>query len=368
MWIGSGYTRYRQPDPRIAEDIWRALAHAHTVLHVAPKAAMIQSTVSVGHGSVSVLHHPAFQSLVLPVVLAAAGMMLLRALPGQAGRRWAPLGAALGLLVALAVLPGFGWPAPARVQKLPWVVLAGVAVAAFSMAYPDAAERAGRHGTWPGAALCWAAASVWLADSGAGWLQWSAWALAGAVVLALLAGGQPGSARQHAVALGSAPKRSASSGDGVHPAAALTVAALGLAALAASGGSLLLAQLATMLAAVTAVLGLWTWLRPRSGLSIPPAALMPLGLAWLCIAMALPSSGLQGWVRLALLALAFAAPLLLARCAGFARRTRWAPAVVVALAAVPVALTLAWKIAADDGVAETPGSVEDDAYYTPQWR
>lgn len=334
----------------------------------APKAAMILSTSSSRPSFVSLLHHPAFQSLVLPLLLAAAGTLLLRALPGPAGQRWAPLGAALGLLAALAVLPGFGWPATARAQKLPWVVLAGVAVAALSMAYPGAAGRGGRHGAWPGSALCWVAASVWLADTGAGWLPTAAWGLAGVLVLGLLAGGPGGPWRQHALALSSDPKRSASSSDGIHAAAALTVAALGLTALAASGGSLLLAQLAMMLAAVTAVPGLWAWLRPRTDLNMPPAALMPLGLAWLCIAMALPSSGLRDSVRPALLALAFAVPLLLACSAGLARCSRWAPAVVVALAAVPVALALAWHFAAGGGVAEAPGSVEDDVYYTPQWR
>jgi hypothetical protein len=84
--------------------------------------------------------------------------------------------------------------------------------------------------------------------------------------------------------------------------------------------------------------------------------------------MALSTSDLQASARPALLALAFAVPWLLARSAGFVRRTRWAPAVVVALAAVPVALALAWQFAAGGTAAGTPGTVEDDAYYTPQWR
>ena len=42
--------------------------------------------------------------------------------------------------------------------------------------------------------------------------------------------------------------------------AGVAVAALGLGALAGSGGSLLLAQLALMLATVAAVSGLWTWM------------------------------------------------------------------------------------------------------------
>lgn len=316
----------------------------------------------IGDSPVNVFHHPAFQSLVLPLLLAAMGLLLLRSLPGPAGRHWAPLGVALGLLAALAVLPAFGWPAATRVQKLPWVVLAGVAAAALAMAYPAQGERGRRRLAWSMAALCWAAASAWLAGPGTGWLQLSAWGLAGAAVLALLARGGPAQATSDR-----APQPTAPSAEGLHAAAALTVAASGLAALAASGGSLLLAQLAAMLVAATAVPCLWAWLRPRSGVEMPSAALMPLGLAWLGIAMALSPSGVQDAARLALLALAFAVPWLLARSAGFAHRTRWAPAVVVALAAVPVALALSWQFAAGTAL-DAPGTVEDDAYYTPQWR
>jgi hypothetical protein len=106
--------------------------------------------------TMSLLHHPAFQSLVLPFVLAVVGMVLLRALPGRAGLHWWPLGAVFGLLAALAVLPGFDWPATARAQKLPWIVLVGFALAALSMAWcwhcwlwapvprrPDSATRQG---------------------------------------------------------------------------------------------------------------------------------------------------------------------------------------------------------------------------------
>ena len=75
------------------------------------------------------LQHPAFQSLVLPVLLALAAMALLR----MAGERWTSLGATLGLLLALAVWPGFDWPASSRAQTVPWVVLAGLIVAALAI-------------------------------------------------------------------------------------------------------------------------------------------------------------------------------------------------------------------------------------------
>ena len=293
---------------------------------------------------VSALHHPAIQSLALPFMLAAAGVFILRALPGAAGLRWAPLGAVLGLLAALAVLPGFDWPATARAQKLPWIVLAGAALSVLSMARFSEGARAGPGVAWLAAALCWAGSSGWMAGGGASWVQVAAIVLAGALVLALLSWGGP-------LAV-----------------AALTVAALGLTALAGSGGSLLLAQLALMLATVTAVPGLWAWWRPSSGVTVTLAALMPLGLAGLSIAQALPAPSVAGSSRLALLALALVVPPLLSRTAWAARHPRRAPLAVALLAAVPVALALAWQIGAG-GPADVPGAAtDDDAYYTPQWQ
>lgn len=73
-----------------------------------------------------ILNHPAFQSVALPLMLCFAGAA---ALGRFAGTRWAAVGVALGLLLALAWFPGFDWPASARAQKLPWIFLGGVAVA-----------------------------------------------------------------------------------------------------------------------------------------------------------------------------------------------------------------------------------------------
>ncbi|MGE0429784.1 MAG: hypothetical protein AB7P11_17420 [Hydrogenophaga sp.] len=77
----------------------------------------------------SFLQHPAFQSLVLPLLLATASMALLR----LAGTRWTALGAALGLVIALTVWPGFDWPASSRAQTLPWIALAGLLAAALAI-------------------------------------------------------------------------------------------------------------------------------------------------------------------------------------------------------------------------------------------
>jgi hypothetical protein len=78
----------------------------------------------------SFLQHPAFQSLVLPLLLAVAGIALLR----WAGARWSSLAAALGLVLAMAFWPGFDWPASSRAQTLPWIALAGLVVAALAIA------------------------------------------------------------------------------------------------------------------------------------------------------------------------------------------------------------------------------------------
>lgn len=166
------------------------------------------------------LNHPAFQSLVLPLLLCIAGVA---ALLRVAGPNRAALGAALGLLVALAWFPGFDWPATARAQKLPWIVLAGAAIAALLL-WRTASGLPAARPWWRGIAL----------------------------------------------------------------AAVLTVACLGLAATAGLGGSLLLAQLALMVAVAAAVPGLWSWWLPSSGLWMAPAALLPQLLAALWIAAALP--------------------------------------------------------------------------------
>lgn len=66
------------------------------------------------------LHHPAFQSLALPLLAAALAAGVLGRLAGPAG---AALGPGLGWLLALAWWPGFGGPAGAAAQGLPWVAL-----------------------------------------------------------------------------------------------------------------------------------------------------------------------------------------------------------------------------------------------------
>jgi len=168
----------------------------------------------------SFVNHPAFQSLVLPFVLALGISALMR----PVGLRWAALGASLGLVMSMAFWPGFDWPAASRAQTLPWVALAGTLVAALAIALKAPCTRAmGRR-------------------------------------------------------------------NGLITAVLLTFAALGLAAWGALGGSLLLAQLALMLATACGVAALWAW----RAVSVSPVSLLPLlltgiGIA-LCLAL-LPAGG-----------------------------------------------------------------------------
>ena len=161
-----------------------------------------------------ILNHPAFQSVVLPLLLCFAGAALLHRL---AGARWAVAGVVFGLLLALAWFPGFDWPASARAQKLPWIALAGTAVA---LLVP-------------------------------GLRRWAP--------------------RSRGVALP----------------AGLTAIAIALAAWAGTSGSLLLAQLALMLAVASAVATLWAWRRPPPQGAASPAFLLPIALACLTIAWAM---------------------------------------------------------------------------------
>ena len=156
-----------------------------------------------------ILNHPAFQSVVLPLLLCSA---CAAALSRTAGPRWAAAGVLLGLLLALAWFPGFDWPASTRAQKLPWIVLAGAAV---SLLVP--ALRRGASG------------------------------------VALPAG--------------------------------LTLIALALAAWAGTSGSLLLAQLALVLAVAGAVATFLAWRHPSPPgggwlVFLLPAALACLTIAW----------------------------------------------------------------------------------------
>ncbi len=288
----------------------------------------------------------------LPLLLALLGIAVLRAMLGVRHAAW---GGLLGLLGALAWLPGFEWPAVTRTLKLPWIVLAALGLAALDAVLEGGNVRPTR--AWLAALLAWVAAGLWLAGAAADPLALAAAALLGWAVLSLLAWGRGDALAQGAVA-----------------AAVLALATLGLAALAATGGSLLLAQLALMLATTVAAAGCWAWLRPASGRVVSPALWLCFGLAWLSIAWCwvqaapAPASGTASAVRVAILMLAFLVPAVLSRLRVPARATHWLPWAAVLLAALPVVLAVAWPGGAD--MAPMPDTAADpnDPYLTPSWR
>ena len=161
----------------------------------------------------SLFNHPAFQSLLLPCVLALFASALMR----TAGLRWAALGTALGLVLTMVAWPGFDWPAASRAQMLPWVALASTLLAGMGVALKAPGTRAmGRR-------------------------------------------------------------------NGLVAAVLLTLASIALATWGALGGSLLLAQLALMLATVCAVTVLWAW----RAAAVSPVSLLPLLITGLGIALCL---------------------------------------------------------------------------------
>lgn len=294
------------------------------------------------------LHHPAFESLVLPLLLALLGIAVLRA---GLGARHAAWGGLLGLLGALAWLPGFEWPAVTRTQKLPWIVLAGLGLAALDTV------RGGGYGrpilAWLAALLIWVAAGLWLAGSAVDPLALAGAAVLGWAVLSLLAWGRSDAPAQGAVA-----------------AATLTLASLGLAGLAAMGGSLLLAQLALMLASTVAAVGCWVCLRPASGRVVSPALWLCFALVWLSIAWCwvlaapAPASGNARAIRVAVLVLVFLVPAVLLRLRVPARAEPWLPWAAVLLATVPVILVVASPGGTDKAPMHDTAADPNDPYLT----
>lgn len=120
------------------------------------------------------LHHPAVQSAVLPLLLAVAASLVMRLWGG----RVSGLGPAVGLVLTLAVWPGFDWPVPSRAQWLPWLALVGTGVAALVLA-----GRAPGSRVWARQQAVFATVvTVLLMGVLAGWGAW-----AGSLLLAQLA-------------------------------------------------------------------------------------------------------------------------------------------------------------------------------------
>lgn len=296
------------------------------------------------------MHDPVFQSLLLPLLLSALGIAWMRWVAGPEGAAW---GGLFGLLGALAWLPGFEWPALARTQKLPWLVLLGLALLMLDTLHRRVAGRPAAVGLATGlAGLLWLLAAVWLAGGRVG---------AGAIAAAVACG---------ALVLAVTPARGAwdlthGVGRRVQAAAVLTLASLGLVGLCALGGSLLLAQLALMLAVALGLVAAVSVLRPAWCGPPGPAVLLAFGTGWLALAwtwvLAAPVAQAAGAVdlpraaRVAVLALALGAPLL-----------RWRTARTLLLAAVPLglALALAWGAGADPTTMPSKADDTDDPYLT----
>ena len=308
--------------------------------------------------------HPIFQTLALPLLLALLGMAALRLWPGE---RWALCGAMLGLVGALAWMPGFEWPAQSRTAKLPWVVLAGLCLALLALAREVGGVRLIRSPLVTLVAVAvWVWAGLWLSGGQASPPLLLGAGLLGGAVLWLLARGHAGVVAPAAATIGLA---------------VLAVAALGLAALAATGGSLLLAQLAGMLA-TTAMAGAgWSWLRPSARMAAAGGHwLWPLGLTWLSIAWTwvlaapAPSAGYTRALQVALLALAFGVPVLMSSVSAAALEPRWKrlvlPGLVLPAAALLAAVAVAlawWAGVASMGGTPMPDTATDpnDPYLTP---
>lgn len=302
-------------------------------------------------GTRRLFEHPAFQSLVLPLLLAFFGMAALRNVHGGGCALW---GAALGLLGALAVLPGFQWPVEARQLKLPWVVLAGLA--ATLLAHGCRRSLPGPGWVSSAALAGWAAAGLWLANGQASLPLLGAAAVIGWATLA------------QGVRYGG----DAAPSDPLVLAVVLFMAALGLAVLMAGGGSFLLAQLALMLATAVGAAGAWAWWRPSSRTAAAAGVFLAVRLTWLsmawCWVLGAPAPVEPHAMRVAVLVLAFAAPALASRLCNVATALHRRLLCVMLLAALPVAVALAWP--GNAGLVRMPDTPQhqDDPYRTPSWR
>lgn len=184
----------------------------------------------------SIVFHPAFQSLLLPALLGGLCTLVLLRTLGRANPSWGALGASFGLVLAMLWWPGFVWPATAHAQKLPWIVLTGLVAAVAAQTY-----LLGRSVT-PGRTTLAAGRSTRA--------RGALWALS---VLVLLLPG--------------------------------------LAFFAVAAGSLLLAQLALMVAASAGVPLLWAWVRPGSGPRITAVSLIPLVAALMALLVMVAALG-----------------------------------------------------------------------------
>jgi len=287
-------------------------------------------------------HHPLFQSLVLPLVLAFAATGVLRAMLGPgAGARWAALGVPLALLVTVGWVLGWRMPPGSLTEKLPWVYLAAALLGAGLEAL-----RADRRAQWLAAGLLWAVVIVALGRQP--WVpRVGSWLVGMAVIGAVLY---------------EVPSRA-------HVAAMLVVAGVGLALVSMMSGSALLFELSLGLAAAMVGTALWLWPVPR--ISLGASGVLVAVIGWLSLAQgtALLTSVRPGAVLL--LAAAFSAceiVRVVRRRLHRGEGRAWAETLVVAaVAAAWVAAALATAQWAGPPRPGSGGKVPADPYYTPKW-
>jgi len=285
------------------------------------------------------VHHPLFQSLALPLLVAFLWAAALRFAGGpDVGARWAAAGVALALL-ASAVLT-LGWPLRplAMTEKLPWIY-AGAGVAGVALE----ALGAGRRRLWLAGAVLWALIVFVVLGQQPLLPRLGSWLVGAAVLAALVWEPQ---ARADAAAM-------------------LVVAALGLAALAMRAGSSLLFELALALAAAVGGAALWLW--PVSRVRFGACGLLLAALAWLTLAQstALLTGVPPGAVLL--LAAVFSAGVVVRAARARLRRgeaAAWAEALLVAGVA---ALWAAAALALGHWGGTAFGADAGDGYYIPRW-
>jgi hypothetical protein len=297
------------------------------------------------------LHHPLFQSLLLPLLVAFTVTGMLRgALGGVQGRRWAAAGVAVAIVGAAVWLLGWQLPPGALSERLPWIYAAAALVGLALEAL-----HASRRTEWLVAGLLWALALAALAAKPLP-LMIGLWLLGLAVIRAVL--------REHAARADAA--------------AVLVIASLGLAAIAMRSGSALLFESSLALAAAVAGCALWLW--PFVRIAFGASGAIVAVLAWLTLMLATALLTEARPLALGLLAGAFtsgplvrwarrhlrrsAAPATTSASSTAMARTWVEPLIVAAVALVWVAAALALAHAETAG---TPAATMDDPYYKPRW-
>jgi hypothetical protein len=297
------------------------------------------------------LHHPLFQSLLLPLLVAFTVTGMLRgALGGVQGRRWAAAGVAVAIVGAAVWLLGWQLPPGALTERLPWIYAAAALVGLALEAL-----HASRRTEWLVAGLLWALALAALAAKPLP-LMIGLWLLGLAVIRAVL--------REHAARADAA--------------AVLVIASLGLAAIAMRSGSALLFESSLALAAAVAGCALWLW--PFVRIAFGASGAIVAVLAWLALmvttalltearppalgllAGAFTSGPLVRWARRHLRRPP--APAAANASTPATARTWVEPLIVAAVALVWVAAALAL---AYGEAAGTPAATMDDPYYKPRW-